>query len=68
LKTIKATGPLLYRVDTDKHPDCPKGKVLVHCVRYETYEIDSADFNEMKFKIHDANTEEAKAIAALVKL
>lgn len=66
MKTVKSSGPLLYRVETEKTKGVPKGKIRVHVVKYETYEINDADFDDMKFKIHDANSEEAKEIAALV--
>lgn len=63
MKTILATGPLLYAVKTEATPGVPKGKVRVQCVRYETYEMDVADFDRSTFKIHDANTPEAKTLA-----
>ena len=63
MKTIKSTGPLLYSVQTDKTPGVPKDKVHVRCVRYETYEMDSGDFDRTTFTIHDANSPEAKQLA-----
>lgn len=64
MKTLLSTGPLLFAVRTDQMPDVPKGKVRVWTVRYEAYEIDAPDFDQMQFKIHDANTPEAKMLAA----
>jgi hypothetical protein len=67
MSTIKATGPLLYAVQTDKMPGVPAGKVHVRMVRYETYEMDAADFDRTKFTVHDANTPEAKQLAECQK-
>ena len=63
MKTILSTGPLLYAVKTEAVSGVPKGKVRVQCVRYETYEMDAADFDETTFTIHDANTPEAITLA-----
>lgn len=68
MKTIKSTGPLFYGAKTDKTPGVPKGKVHVHMVRYETLEMDAADFDVTTFKVHDANQPEPIAIAKLVDL
>lgn len=66
MKTLKATGPLLIQVNTETMPGVPKRKVHVTCVRYETYEIDAAEFDKMTFQMHDASAPEAKVIARLV--
>lgn len=42
------------------------GKVRVWCVRYETYEMDSAAFDDTTFTLHDANEPEPRLIARLV--
>lgn len=68
MKTLSNTGPLFYAARTDKHQNVPKGKIHVDFVRYETLEIDEADFEKMTVHVHDANCREARLIAALVKL
>ncbi len=68
MKTLKSTGPLLIRVETEKTPTVPKGKVRVYCVRYETYELDADEFDKTTFRIHDAACEEARTIAEAVNL
>jgi hypothetical protein len=68
MKTIKATGQLAYRFETDQQPTVPAGKVHVHVVQYQTFELDAAEFEAMTFQIHDANSPEARTIAELVNL
>lgn len=73
MKTIKDTGWLLHRVETNnegKNPAIGKDKIRVRVVRYATYEYPLAEFGDTKgsFTIHDANCEEARMIAELVKL
>ncbi len=68
MRTIKATGQLLYKVKTPKTKGVPEGHVHVMVVSYQTFEMTAAQFTESKFQIHDANSEEAKVISALVAL
>lgn len=65
MKTVKSTGPLLYAINNTK--GIPKGKVHVHLVRYETFEMDDAGFDATKFKFHDASQPEPRTIAGLVE-
>ena len=66
MKTIRSTGPLLYSVKTK---GLPEGKIQVKVVRYETYEydLDSGEFNNGSFNIHDANDPDAMELASLQK-
>lgn len=68
MKTLLSTGPQLLAVETPKTPGVTPGTVRVKVVKYETYEIPDADFDAMRFQIHDANQEHAKLIAAAVNL
>jgi hypothetical protein len=70
MKTIKATGPLAYAFDLDPKecPGLPRGHARVHVVAYQTFEMPMAEFERMQFQMHDANSEEARVIAALVAL
>jgi len=68
MKTLKSTGPLLISVKTDQTPSVSKGMVIVQLVRYETYEMTEQEFCDSNFTIHDSNCQEAKLIAALVKV
>lgn len=69
MKTIKNTGPLFYGAKTNStDPTISSGKIRCFFVRYETIEYDLKDFDHGVFQVHDANSEEAKMIAALVNL
>lgn len=67
MKTLKATGPQVFGVETDRRPGVPAGKIHIFTVRYETYEMDRADFDRTQFEIHDANTPEAQLLAESMK-
>lgn len=71
MTTLKSTGPLFYAASTKPNPitgEVPAGKIHVHFVRYESYEYDLKEFEEQKVVVHNANSPEAKLIAALVAL
>lgn len=71
MKTVSDSGQLLYALKTVRSdPSILPGRIRVHCVRYSCYEYTAEEMkvNEGSFKIHDANSAEAREIAALVKL
>lgn len=70
MKTIKSEGPRLFAVKTrESKPEIPPGKMWLYFVRYEVLEYPANDptFQGQQFKVHDANCEEARMIADLVK-
>ena len=63
-----STGPLLYAVETPKHGRVPVGFVKVCTVTYEEHLVPEAEFDQSKYKVHDANSPQARLIAQLVEL
>jgi len=63
-----STGPLLIAVRTPKYGQVPPGHVHVTTVTYEDHVMPGHEFENTKFKVHDANLPQAKIIAELVAL
>lgn len=71
MKTIKDTGPMLIGVFTNQtKPEIKPDHVRVVMARYQVYEYSKQEMMKLEgsFNVHDANCEEAKLIAELVKL
>lgn len=66
MKTRRATGQILYSVETNGS-HVPDGCVLVNVVQFQTFEIPRAEFEAMTFQVLDVNSPEVRAIASLAK-
>lgn len=60
MNTTKASGPILYACDIQGDA------ISAHCVRFESYEMSRAEFDERTFQIFDSSDPAAETIANLV--
>ncbi len=68
MNTLHAGQQELFWIETpeSKVSAIAKGMVHVHTVQYRAYEMTDEEFSGMKFRMHNAGSQEAKIIAIAV--
>ncbi len=69
MKSINATVPYFYAAETDTQPNVPKGKMHIHTVKFETYELDAEEnaMKDVQFSVLSPNSIEFKRLAKFLK-